>query len=259
MRKPTDICLLCNERQATQSNSHLIPKHFGQGIFYGTTPKHGILMDKTGNVRKIQDILKENYILCPVCEKGISVFESYCKLRLERFNDQSFFHQFRKFKKGSLEFFECLQIDIRLFNLLIYSIVWRVSVSQNYGCLKFKLPDEEEEKLRLILNEYISPSQNELFGRLDKMNSLPSHKHILFRPKKKLRPPQSMLSVSSINEYTHMLHLVDYVLIYATGKSELDTIPEINNNTLNRFVRVGLTEPEHWREFNFNLLKKWKN
>jgi len=262
MRKSTDICLLCNERQSTQRNSHLIPKHLGQGIFYGTTPRHGILIDKsTGKERKIQDIIKEDYILCQNCEKGISIFESYCALRLERFNNLSCYNEFRKYKKGKFEFFECLRIDIRLFNLFIYSIVWRLSVTENDSFLKFKLPNEEEEKIRLLINDYISPTQNDLMNRLDKLDILPdNHSHVFIRPSIKLRPPKAMLSAASLNEWTHVIHMVDYILFYFTDRSKLvDVFTEIDNNTVDRFVRIGLLDPVNWENYNFDLIKKWRN
>ena len=87
MRKPTDICLLCQEKNSTHRNSHLIPKYFAKGIFEGAKPRHGIAIDKTGKREKVQDIIKENYLFCPECEKGFSIFETYCSFRLERFND----------------------------------------------------------------------------------------------------------------------------------------------------------------------------
>lgn len=73
MRQPIDICLLCNEKNSTKKNSHLIPKFFGKGIFYGTKPRYGILIDNNGTTTKIQDIIKEDYLFCADCEKGFSV------------------------------------------------------------------------------------------------------------------------------------------------------------------------------------------
>lgn len=257
MRQPIDICLLCNEKNSTKENSHLIPKFFGKGIFYGTKPRHGILIDNNGTTTKIQDIIKEDYLFCADCEKGFSIFETYCSLRLERLNNLRYFNQFKKFKRGEFEYLECKDLDIRIFNLFIYSIVWRVSISNHYGFLKFKLPTQKEEELRKVLKEYIVPTQNALIDKLEKLKELPNHSHVMIRPNKKLRPPSSMLSGASINDCIHQLHLVDYLIFYITDRDRLvEGFREIDNNNLDKLVRIGLTDPKLWESFNFDLINK---
>ena len=139
MRQPSDTCLLCNKQKATQRSSHIIPKFMGQGLFYGTSPRHAILWSKDRGKQKVQDIMKEDYILCPDCERGLSLLENYCALRLERLNKVKYFYQFRYIKEGDYEIVECKELDIKIFNLLIYSIIWRVSTSENIGFINFNL------------------------------------------------------------------------------------------------------------------------
>ena len=257
MRQPSDNCLLCNENKASKKSSHIIPKFFGHGLFYGSKPRHSILWYKSGKREKIQDIMKEDYLFCPECEKGFSVLETYCSLRLERFNDLRYHNNFKRFKYGDFEFIESKEIDKRIFNLFIYSIVWRVSISDKYGFLSFKLPDCEEEKLKLILKEFSKPTQAELMDQLDKLQNLPDHSHVIIRPNKKLRPPASMLSAASYNDWMHQIHLVDYVLLYLTDRGKLiERLREIDNNGLNNLVRIGLTDKSSWETFNFNMIKK---
>lgn len=257
MRQQFDKCLLCNERDALQKSSHIVPKFLGQGIFEGTKPRHGILWTKGDRKRKVQDTIKEDYIFCPGCERGISVLETYCSLRLEQYDNIRFFKNFKHFKNGEFEFFECRKFDIRIFNLFIYSIVWRVSICNDLGFLKFKLSNVDEEALRLILKENIKPSQNELIYQLDTLNVLPKHGHVIIRPKKKLRPPQSMMSAASNSEKIHQLHLVDYVLFYVTDRDKLvNTLEILDNNRLDRLVRIGLTDPIMWRTFNYDMIRQ---
>lgn len=257
MRTPTDICLLCEKNKSIQKNSHIIPKFFGQGLFYGTSPRHGLAIDKTGKRKKVQDILKEDYFFCPECEAGLSIFETYCILRLDRFNDIRCFNKFKKVKRGEFEYFECKELDIRIFNLFIYSIVWRVSLSESYAFGGFKLPKEEEEKLKVILKQFIKPNQRELIDELYKLKSLPIHSHVIIRPNRKLRPPSAMLSAASRDEWLHEMHLVDYIIFYITDREKLvDGFKEIDNNNLENQVKVGLTTPERWRSYNFELINK---
>jgi hypothetical protein len=258
MRHPTDSCLLCQTRQATQKNSHLVPKFFGQGIFHGTSPRHGVSLQRAGKKRKVQDIIKEDYIFCPICERGLSIFETYSIHSLERLNNLRYFNEFRKIKIGNFEFIECKKIDIRLFNLFIYSIVWRVSASDNHAFLNFKLASNDEEQLRLLIKEFITGSQNQLMDNLDRLKSLPKHSHVLIRPTKKLRPPGFMLSGATVNDWTHQLCLVDYLLIYVTDSEKLgDSLKQIDNNTIDRLTRIGLMEPNSWTKYNTDLLNDW--
>lgn len=257
MRKYTDKCLLCQINEASQRNSHIIPKFMGDGLFYGTKPRHTILWSKGGKKEKVQDIIKDNYLFCSDCEKSLSVLETYCSLRLERFNNIRYFKNFNRFKYGNFEYVEFKEIDIKVFNLFIYSIVWRVSACKNLAFLNFNLLPCEEERLRLLLIERIMPTQIELFDKLDTLKTLPDHSHVLIRPKKKLRPPTSMLSAASLNEYMHQLHLVDYFVIYLTDQNKLiDSLKRIDNNRIEGFVKVGLSDPQHWKDFNFSMIKE---
>jgi hypothetical protein len=209
---------------------------------------------------KVQDIIKENYILCSDCEKGLSIFETYCAFRLERFNNIQYYKHYKRFKRGRFQYFECNNLDIRIFNLFIYSIVWRISISEHSAFQKFLLPVVEEEKLRKITKHNIAKTQNELIENLGNFSVLRDHSHVMIRPSKKLRPPNSMLSAASIDESIHQIYLVDYLIFYATDKEKLiSNFSEINNNTIDRKVRIGLTDSKLWSEFNLGLLNNlWK-
>jgi hypothetical protein len=257
MRNETDKCLLCRENFADKQESHLIPKFLAEGIYYGTKPRHGLMIDKTGRTSKIQDIPKEKYLLCKICEKGIGVLETYIALRLGRINKIEYFRSFIKYKKGEFEFIEALDIDIRIYNLFIYSIVWRVSVCSYYGFQSFALNNETNENLRSILFQFLRPSQTDLFQSINKLKELPTYSHCVIAPKRKLRPPNSMMFAASHNDSIHQLHLVDYVLFFLTDSQKLVTLLKlIDNNNLDHYVRIGIGETERWKSFNENILDK---
>ena len=132
-----------------------------------------------------------------------------------------------------------------------------MSISNHYGFLKFKLPTQKEEELRKVLKEYIVPTQNALIDKLKELKELPNHSHVMIRPNKKLRPPSSMLSGASINDCIHQLHLVDYLIFYITDQDRLvKGFRELDNNNLDKLVRIGLTNPQMWESFNFDLINK---
>lgn len=257
MRNSNDLCLLCNNHHADQKNSHIIPKFFSEGLFYGTVPRFTLLVSKDKSKRKVQDTFKEDFILCPECEKSLSVLESYCSLRFGRIGNNRFFTQFNRIVDGKFEMVECKQLDIKIFNLFIYSIVWRISISKDLAFTSFKLENSASEQLRIILANNIAPSQTELMSRIKKLNSLPLHGHVLFRPKKFLRPPSSMMSVASYNTSMHQIHLVDYVLLYLTDPSKLiNTLITLDNNRTNGLVRIGMTDPNEWKDFNRDMVRE---
>lgn len=257
MRTPNDICLLCEKKESTQKNSHIIPKFFGKGLYFDTSPKHSISFDRNGRTSKIQEIEREDFILCPECEKGISVLETYCALRLERYNEIRFANNFNHIRRGEFEFFECKNIDIKVFNLFIYSIVWRLSISQRFSFENFKINQTDETELKNILKLYIKPNEKELFKGLTNLKELPNHSHVIIRPNKKLRPPNAMLSAASRTNYLHELHLVDYIVFYLTEKDKLvDGLKEINNNISENLVKIGLVTPERWKSYNYDLINK---
>ena len=257
MRASNDICLLCDEKESTQKKSHIIPKFFGKGLYFGTSPKHSISFEKTGRTSKIQEIEREDFILCPECEKGFSVLETYCVLRLERFNEIRFANNFKRIKRGDFEYFECKYLDVKIFNLFIYSIIWRLSISRKFAFMKFKLNQADEIELKNILIKYIKTNQSDLINGLNDLEKLPIHAHVIIRPSKKLRPPKSMLSAASRNQWLHELHLVDYIIFYLTDIDKLvDGFKEIDNNNLDNLVKVGLTTPEKWESYNYDLINK---
>jgi hypothetical protein len=257
MRQPIDKCLLCKEKATSQKSSHIVPKFLGQGLFHGTKPRHSILWTKGENKKKVQDTIKEDYLFCPDCEKGLSVLETYCSLRLEQYDNFRFCKNFNHIKNEGFEFIQCKGIDIRVFNLFIYSIVWRVSVCNNFGFLKFKLSNYDEETLRLILKEHIMPSQNDLLYNLDALENLPNHGHVIIRPKKKLRPPLSMLSAASYDDCIHQLHLVDYIVFYLTDRDKLiGSLKILDNNRREGLVKIGLLDPFAWKDFNYDMIRE---
>jgi hypothetical protein len=244
-------------RQADQKNSHLIPKFFSEGLFYGTNPRHTLLVSRDKSKIKVQDTFKEDFLLCSVCEKGFSILETYCSLRLSRIGNFRFFTHFTRIVNGKFEMIGCNQFDIKIFNLFIYSIVWRASISTHVGFTNINLDNSDLELLRETLANNIAPSQTELMNKISNFNSLPQHGHVLIRAKKILRPPSSMMSAASYDKSIHQIHLVDYVLFYLTDPSKLiNTLIILDNNRLNGLVRIGLTDSKSWKDFNLDMLRE---
>ncbi len=111
--------------------------------------------------------------------------------------------------------------------------------------------------LRVTLANTIAPSQNELMIKINNLNSLPHHGHVLIRAKKILRPPSSMMLAASYDTSIHQIHLVDYVLFYLTDPSKLiNTLITLDNNRLNGLVRIGIIDPISWKDFNLDIMRE---
>ena len=157
-------CLICNNRKATQTNSHIIPSFlvamvssydgsykrgkelmftissFQEKTYTGALPDTKLeeIFD-TDNLtdERIKNELSDNtvakdYIFCPVCERNLSRY-------LETPYAESLFRD----KK--------IDYDIPVFFWI--SVIWRMSSCGNfYG---FKLPDEINDKLHDNLKQYL--------------------------------------------------------------------------------------------------------
>lgn len=179
---------------------------------------------------------------------------------LDRFNQYPrYYNQFRKYNDHGLEFFECKELDVRIFNLFIQSIVWRLSVCYSHAFSGLKLHLEDEEELRVQLANSTFHTQTSLSKYLNSVLEFSNHPHIIFRPYKKLRPPKSHLSAATLINSVHQLHLVDYVVFYYTDPTLIvPGLMKINNSSFGRNVRVGLINEEQWEKFNFDQIREWK-
>lgn len=255
MKVPTRLCALCETRPANHKNSHIIPKFFSEGLFEFKPYKHGYSIRESGRESKIQDIPIEKYIFCSNCEKSFSILETYCSLELERYNNIRHSDKFIHHKIEGFQFAESKNIDIKIYNLFIYSIVWRLSISQKIEFETFKLPKEDESELKRILQTFLRTRLDELKESVASIDLSKKHCHYLIRPTKKLRPPKAMMSASTRTTWYHEVHLVDYILFYFTDKDkQMDKLSFLDNNFTDKLVKLGLVPPDSWEKYNMNLI-----
>ena len=66
-----------------------------------------------------------------------------------------------------------------------------------------------------------------------------------------------MMSAASYNTSLHQIYLVDYLLIYLTDQTKLiSNLKKLDNNKTNGYVRIGLSDPDEWKDFNFKMIKE---
>ena len=199
MRKPTDICLLCQANLATKTNSHIYPKFLSTN-FLGAkgTPRKGFdlssekILDSKPKV--IQDSPKEDYILCEECEAYFSVLEGIAS--------DTFINWQAHVDKGEyslkhiiygLDIVECNTADKRTIHLFIYSIFWRVSISGIDLFENIKIAQDFEDELRTTLMSY---RQSKRADYLNVLNAITNFK---------IFPTSIMTAESFIDETANML------------------------------------------------------
>lgn len=175
-----DNCLICDSKEATKKNSHIIPSFlasmvssydqsykrdkdfvfkiepFKESIYIGALPdtKLESVFDYSNLTEdRIKNELSTNpfaldFVFCPECESNLSKY-------LETPYADSLF---RDKKKNPIE------------QLIFWgSVIWRMSVTNNSG---FKLPKDIENELQLKINEFfnLSKSKSDLKPIIDTLN-----------------------------------------------------------------------------------------
>lgn len=152
------ICRLCKIKEATQKNSHIIPKFMGISMLtssdglrkgYKITSFHGIFR------RPSQDTPKEDYIFCPDCESLINKkFEVPISKQFyqNRNNSSAFFDVFYRHYYSYRVYYK---IDYELFSKFLYSIIFRAGITSIDYFSFLTLPSDLLEQLRRILLDEI--------------------------------------------------------------------------------------------------------
>jgi len=252
------MCLLCRINPADKKNSHVIPKFITRGLFRGAEPRHAIEFNDGGNSRIIQDTEKLDYILCSSCERRIGVAESHCS-QIQKYDEIRYKGDFTRPSNVEYEYIESKKIDIKIFNLFIYSIVWRASICDTKFYEKFKLRGSDEEKLRAFLDEYLDFTIQSIKERMMELDELPHYSHIIFRPEHLLTPPQAPHALSSISKRAHKLNLVDYLIWFVNSEPSFSYLKELSNNRVNGKVRLLLADESAWIRVNQKIMKDFFN
>lgn len=167
-------CLICNQNDANQTGSHIVPHFLVKRIFNleGETKRDkelGFTIDKNDSKmffgravlpEKLEDIygpvdeqlLEQNNIdgivdnfFCDICEKKLAIIESEYSKSLKIIPPPNISYQSNK---------------IPFLGFLFWiSVIWRISIMPNSG---FKLKDKDEKKLQRILNKYLSKDINQV-------------------------------------------------------------------------------------------------
>lgn len=166
-------CKLCKLNEADQTGSHIISAFLlSSQIGKRGEEKSFLITTDPGNNyfenRKDKDI-KEDFILCRDCEKKLSFIENiFCaeitnKIEIEKYNQN-----FTKSNTQKRYFLECKKVNPIVFYLLIYSVIWRASISTQIIYEHFKIDNDSLEDLRFFMDLFLPTLINHEFPQNQK-------------------------------------------------------------------------------------------
>lgn len=158
-------CKLCNSNEADQTGSHvtsafLLTSQIGKrgeerGFLITTDPNQDYSQNREA------DDLKEDYIFCRDCEKRLSFIENYYSTEItHKIEDERFSQNFEAVRTKHGIYLECRRIEPIAFHLLIYSNIWRASISNQPIYNHFNLPAIVETELQFILDLFLPNTVN---------------------------------------------------------------------------------------------------
>lgn len=251
-------CALCLVEEADKKNSHIIPKFLGKSLFHKLPYKHTIAITSDLKSRKMQDIPKEDHLLCSYCERRLSVIETI----FARYIDQ--IHSY-KANKAVIDhivpqnYLVCNQIYPTLFKLFFYSVIWRLSVTslREFGTFKFESTVEEE--LRIFIHRNLKTTKGDLLSGLEQIDGIPNYDLCLVKPENRLYPPRSFMSAHSFNSNLHLIMFSELSLFFAISDEALTPLMKFYSNRQNKRVIIGLGKERSWDYFNDMLLTQFRN
>jgi hypothetical protein len=256
MRTPNDICLLCDTNKAIKENSHIIPKFIGKTLLNDGGTNRGYILDTSrGHLPAdvIQDIAKENYLLCPDCESYFSIIETYIAERLHkrlwtvRLADQFPFYE----NGGGVNWKVCAQIDPNIFRLFIYSIIWRCSISQIRLHSEFKLTEDEENLLKKNLQMFISATHKEFIFKVERKGTNVSiYPFVIYTAQTFPNKTSNVIYTSTHNRNPYVLYLNEYILLFSFTKNDMMERFDFLVNDDSSLIKIGFFSEEFWKSEN---------
>lgn len=250
-RTPNEKCLLCHIENSTKKNSHIVPKFITKSILGTDIQKKGFIWD-TGGIRKkpivCQDTTKENYILCPSCEKYFEILETFVSKYLHsRLFNEKYHDNFSLIKTpGNIDYAKCLKSNPLIVKLFFLSIYWRCSITTKMPFTEFQI--NEEEQLRLGLLRHKTNDIKELLKKREdkKINDFFL---VVIRSTNQNDQTNNFMYAQVSEDNTYGLVLNEYITFLAIEETPIIwKLTSFANKNANSFL-VILASEEFWLTF----------
>ena len=213
-------------------------------------------MDKNGKKRKIQDIPKEDFIVCKRCEKRFEIIETCFAKQISLINNYSNRKDFFEVLNfGSNKVLHSLNLDHNLFKLFWYSVIWRISISSHSYFKNFELPNDVENEIRIYLDNNLREIHADFMNNLKGMKSFPKYHIIAYKPDKKKRDVIGLLKAFRMSVDHFGIFTSDTILFFYLNNIKLDHTLNLMSNKYESTVKIVLTTPEQWKMINSNVIE----
>lgn len=257
MRSVDDLCLLCVTNLATKKNSHILPKFMTKSILGTSNQKAGYILQssKPFDKSKVQDSPKEDFILCESCEKYFEILETYVSQRLHnRLWDVRKNNEFEDhINNDGIRWRSSKQININVFKLFLFSILWRSSISSHPLFNLYKISEEEKDVFRAELMKFRVSQQKELLEKVENENIINIF-YIILTCQGFGDETKNVIFPYSDTGSPHSFYLNRYLIFFSFTNfslNQLDFLVNFQNNNLN----IGFLSPESWQGFLDNLVE----
>ncbi|UPQ79627.1 hypothetical protein M0M57_02020 [Flavobacterium azooxidireducens] len=243
---------------STKKNSHIFPK-FLSTIFLGAkgTSRKGYDLSSENILKKkprvIQDSIKEDYILCEDCEAYFGVIEGISTDTFLNWKQKVITGEYLLKKIiDDLELLECVTADKKNIFLLIYSIFWRASISEDIFFKNFKIISEFEEELRIILLAHKSIKKTEYLENLKKIADFKIFPVSIMTAKSFTNNTANMLfAPSSIDPYSLIVDQFSF-LLFRTSEEIIEFVKGFSNIKIDD-CRIMVYSEKLWH---FTIMEK---
>ncbi len=252
MRKPTDLCLLCNTNLASQTNSHIFPRFMGVTMLTSsnnkregyTTTTDFIDKLKSGNkIKPEQDTPKEDFILCPSCENNFEKLETHFANKHYKVIDKPSLlnNKTDEVLINKMPVIVNKKMDYIIYKKLIYSMLYRASITSLPQFTNIHLPENNKNSIRqIILNEI-------------EFIDYPTYSIIPARDTEYTK--NCIYANSELDNKAHLLCVNDYIFIIDFGSQSylLKNIARFKNHK-EQYAKFGLLSDKVWDDWRKTFL-----
>jgi hypothetical protein len=243
-------CCLCKSNPADKKNSHILPKFITKDILSEIPKVHNIEFKVgSGSVLydTLQDTTKEDDILCTDCEQYFGKLEREFANQVHNSLRDATPSSQQVIKKtsdnGTWKEFELA--NKTLCSLLIYSIIFRCHVSMQGPFSSWKLPETDNEKLRLELLKYRFSKRKEIVLEAEKTKLSCMIDFSLFVCEQHDKSISNLLSARRPpNPDDYYLILGEYRLIFSFQNKQGQ---EFANGCNNPYLNIVFIPNEKWK------------
>jgi hypothetical protein len=250
------ICPLCKTNPADKRNSHIIPKFLGKPLFEKVKPRHSLQVDRGGKTKKIQDIPKEDFLICQTCEKKFEILETYFSKKLVGLRDYSNRKtQFEISQVGPNKLLNCLDLNPFLFKLFYFSLIWRLSITSNPLFKNFKLPKDIESEIGTFLDRNLFVKHQELLDNFDLIRQYPDYHLIAYKPEVGNKTFAGILTAFRLSEDHYGIFTSDMILFFYLNDKQIDKLSEFISNKEKDIVKFVLANSDQWKKIGSAVVK----